>query len=479
MDGCDCRLTLLPLTPDDLSPEGHVCTFDLTRLKWPYLRPFAEKGKKFRLPAQASTVEQELRAGLEQYLTWALQKNQDPEAERKYRAWASAVQEECMQRWRMAQLAAEKTQGQEGYLGLSAAFTEAHTHLVFVPDDRAPHGIYAICRRLYCRSLATYLSSAEHFRVIDRPWSDILSTLKASLSNIGFECSTGLPYTYGVWKPLKRKFRFICGCHKPPPPPPAPSDAPANPEPSRSSHSKEKPAPPRVPTDKLDEALVKVLGIAMRSLRHKDTDLHQRTGLRRYWIVESPEEFARLARIHSTTLTSNPLVTADFTTMYTCFNQETMVTRIMDALKEAQAYEATRTPEVEGEQPLLLTTTGWSRRLDTGGGRAHAATHPQQLLHHQRRHCAAAGARRTHGLAPGPTGHQPRLLCGGKGLGGGNRCQRLCLPVHRRPFHCRRPPATTGTLWHGVQGHLRQPPLCGLHWCACHHQQRSAPHPSP
>ena len=64
--------------------------------------------------------------------------------------------------------------------------------------------------------------------------------------------------------------------------------------------------------------------------------------------MESPEEFARLARIHPTTLISNPLVTADFTTMYTCFNQETMVTRIMDALKEAQAYEATRTPEVEG-----------------------------------------------------------------------------------------------------------------------------------
>ena len=358
LDGCDCRLTLLPLTPDDLSPEGHVCTFDLTRLKWPYLRPFAEKGKKFRLPAQASTVEQELRAGLEQYLTWALQKNQDPEAERNYRAWASAVQAECMQRWRTAQLAAEETHGPEGYPGLRAALTEAHTHLVFVPDDRAPHGIYAICCRLYCRSLATHLSSPEHFRVIDHPWSDILSDLKASLSNIGFECSTGLPYTYGVWKPLKRKFRFICGCHKPPPPPPAPSDAPANPEPSRSSHSKEKPAPPRVPTDKLDEALVKVLGIAMRSLRHKDTDLHQRTGLRRYWIVESPEEFARLARIHSSTLS---LVIADFTTMYTCFNQETMVTRIMDALKEAQAYEATRTPEVEGEQPLLLTTTGWSR----------------------------------------------------------------------------------------------------------------------
>ena len=142
-------------------------------------------------------MEQELKAGLEHYLTWALQKTQDPEAERKYRAWSSAVQEECMQRWRTAQLAAEETHGPEGYPGLRAALAEAHTHLVFVPDDRAPHGIYAICRRLYCRSLATYLSSAEHFRVIDRPWSDILSTLKASLSNINFDAAQASPTVCG------------------------------------------------------------------------------------------------------------------------------------------------------------------------------------------------------------------------------------------------------------------------------------------
>ena len=39
-----------------------------------------------------------------------------------------------------------------------------------------------------------------------------------------------------------------------------------------------KPTPPHVPTDKLDQALVKVLGHAMRSLRDKDIILQQRTG---------------------------------------------------------------------------------------------------------------------------------------------------------------------------------------------------------
>ena len=87
----------------------------------------------------------------------------------------------------------------------------------------------------------------------------------------------------------------------------------------------------------------------MRSLKEKDLDYQERTGRRRYWVVESPEEFARLARVNASIITQHPMATADFTSMYTCFNQVTMVTRIINALEEAQAFEASRHPE--GEQP--------------------------------------------------------------------------------------------------------------------------------
>jgi hypothetical protein len=154
LDDRRCRTTLLPLHIDDLSPEGHVCTFDLSRLRWPYLQPFAAKGKKYRLPARSQVVEEELQEGLNQYLTWALKRVKEQEEAQKYYEWEDAVHKECMRRWRAAQLAAEATQGPEGYPGLRAALKEAKSSLVFVPNDRAPHGIYAICKRLYAQALA-------------------------------------------------------------------------------------------------------------------------------------------------------------------------------------------------------------------------------------------------------------------------------------------------------------------------------------
>ena len=100
--------------------------------------------------------------------------------------------------------------------------------------------------------------------------------------------------------------------------------------------------PARVPTDKLDEALVKVLSAVMRSLREKDSDRFLRTGNRRYWVVESPEKFARFVRVNSTVVARSPLQTADFSTVYTSFSHDVMVWRILDALREAQDFEASR-----------------------------------------------------------------------------------------------------------------------------------------
>ena len=63
LHNCACRTTVLPLTPDDLNGDGHVCTFDLSRLKWPELQPFNEMGKKYRIPATRQNVQAELEKG--------------------------------------------------------------------------------------------------------------------------------------------------------------------------------------------------------------------------------------------------------------------------------------------------------------------------------------------------------------------------------------------------------------------------------
>ena len=38
--------------------------------------------------------------------------------------------------------------------------------------------------------------------------------LKEKLSHFGFKAGTGVIYNYGIWKPMKQKFRIIAGTRK-------------------------------------------------------------------------------------------------------------------------------------------------------------------------------------------------------------------------------------------------------------------------
>jgi hypothetical protein len=79
LSSCTCRQCFHRLAPSDLTTLGHVCTFDTTNLRWPYLANISKAGKKMRLPATIDTVERELDAGINQYLDWASEKYGDPD----------------------------------------------------------------------------------------------------------------------------------------------------------------------------------------------------------------------------------------------------------------------------------------------------------------------------------------------------------------------------------------------------------------
>ena len=54
--------------------EGHVCTTDLTALKWSYLQGFADKGRKFRLELPLEATLDDLKRAFVNYTTCAAQK---------------------------------------------------------------------------------------------------------------------------------------------------------------------------------------------------------------------------------------------------------------------------------------------------------------------------------------------------------------------------------------------------------------------
>jgi hypothetical protein len=347
---CSCRQCFTQLAPSDLSSLGHVCTYDTTNLRWPYLSSITKAGKKLRLLATIDSVTKELDAGIDHYLTWATEKYQGGEKHAKLSSWAENLRQLAILNWQQSQ--SRSPTSTDGYPGLRQAINEAQRHLVFLHDDRAPHGIYMACRRWYEKEMAVYLEDSSVFEAVHEDWDTISSKIKEKLNTFGFPMGPAIVYNYGIWKPKKGKFRYIAGSRKPDPPaePDTPQRSPANASPAH-------PGPPRSPGYFLSKALVAALKHVMQSLRDND-DIRQRdTGLRCFWVFESVGEYARFVRTHATQIASSGLQTYDFTTMYTIFDQSTLVSNVMQAIAEAQHFEASKSPP--NSQPPTLTTSGW------------------------------------------------------------------------------------------------------------------------
>jgi len=259
--------------------------------------------------------------------------------------WADAVRTAAMKNWRTSQ-AKRPIGDMDGYPGIKQAIQEAKEHLVFLHDDRAPHGLFLVCKRWYQKEMASHLSNSDVFVDVEEPWEDIHKHLKEVLKDFGFQAGTGIPYNYGIWKPKKQKSRYIAGTRAPPH------------DPDTTSEANNKPkGPPRSPTYFLSRFLVKALDHVSNSLQAKDEIRQQESGLCCYWPIKGVNQFTRLARVHASHIQQHGMATFDFTTMYTAFDQDVIAKNVMEAYEEAQQYEASRCPQ--GSDLPNMTEGGW------------------------------------------------------------------------------------------------------------------------
>ena len=182
---------------------------------------------------------------LQEYIDWAIKQDHSDRRLQKLEEWAQAIRTAAMRNWHSAQ--AMKPLGElDGFPGFRQAVREAREHLVFLHDDRAPHGLFIVCKRWYQKEMAQYLEDTSVFEEDTRPWEEIATTLEAEIESFGFKAGRGIPYNYGIWKAKKQKFRYIAGTRSPP-------SAPG------SENDRKRSGPPRSPTYFLCKALVKVL----------------------------------------------------------------------------------------------------------------------------------------------------------------------------------------------------------------------------
>ena len=93
------------------------------------------------------------------------------------------------------------------------------------------------------------------------------------------------------------------------------------------------------------------------TLQKLDESRQRETGLRCYWPINSVNAFTRYLRVHAAEIAQHGMATYDFSTMYTSFDQGTILLNVMAAYKEAQEQEASRCPD--GNDLPNMTEGGW------------------------------------------------------------------------------------------------------------------------
>ena len=117
--------------------DGHLLMIDTRKLPWPYLRKIVERDKTFRLECDKDTVFAELRHSADFSVTWSA--DGDEERFEKLEDLADAVYKRCKANLeRKVQESSYHLRARWAALG--CAVWENQKSLVFLMEDRAPHG---------------------------------------------------------------------------------------------------------------------------------------------------------------------------------------------------------------------------------------------------------------------------------------------------------------------------------------------------
>ena len=148
----DCLRAVRPgVQLSNCTKEGHICTADLSFLKWPYLQQLCRLGRKFRLPMSLQEVQRCLDDDLQSYVDRFTRKR--PHLSDALQRWTSAVKRQAMENARRS----FRRWSPEGCDGFRQQLKEAHELLVFGPEDRGPHLMHAACKKWYLRQLRNML----------------------------------------------------------------------------------------------------------------------------------------------------------------------------------------------------------------------------------------------------------------------------------------------------------------------------------
>lgn len=300
---CPCRR----LFGSAFRPDGGcVQTGDVNIVQNAELRQLCKYGPRFRDRVQSDPLAA-IQTGLDEYIRFMVRSKVCDKSE--MRAWRQTVLDRCVEKLGTRPEKSEVPILQKPCVKKYLQFLQRN--LVLVPMDKAANNIAFICKSLYVDTLRAELERKDgaYAAVTDRTQEEILASQKKHLGALMGELK--LPYLYGMPKFHKAGWRFIAGSGK-------------------------------CSTALLSKILSDLLLRVMRSLREKDNDHILRTGIRRYFVVETYEEVAsflgRWRRVGE--VNDRSMKTGDFSTMYTTIPHVALLSAVQSVTEEAFQWEA-------------------------------------------------------------------------------------------------------------------------------------------
>jgi hypothetical protein len=267
-------------------------------------------------------------------------------------------------------------------LGTHVALRNLQSNFVVCPVDKTSHNLAICCKQWYLHRLSTELDSPSYSSVGESPQT-ILRRHEQWNKDRGYTHKNVLPYLYYVLKAHKSPAtgRGIAGTtlrnhidmEETPPtttsssrttttttdlPQPQPAtpceDDTTEPDGVVSKIHSTPLQKPQNSTTAASRALSYALQGVIQTLRDKDDTFFNATGARRFWIVQSVEEVINEIKAEPSIFQNLTPRTADFTSMYTKLPQDRILHNVEKAIREAHAYQRSKTP---CEQLFMHTST--------------------------------------------------------------------------------------------------------------------------
>lgn len=235
--------------------------------------------------------------------------------------WRAEILSRCENRLRLTRAQRDKSETQKPLLGTDAmrVLRWLQRYLVLIPVDKAANNVALICKSLYCDALRAELNSdSGAYATEDRADEEVVASHKRYLGPKHLYKATkgcdSLPYLYWLPKFHKQPVgkRFIA-------------------------------ASSNCSTALLSKVLSDVLTHILHTLRDKDDDHIAKTGVRRYFVVDSFEEvtdFLSRWRRGMWLGSTCGLYSGDFSTMYTAIQHPALCRAIERTTLEAFEWAA-------------------------------------------------------------------------------------------------------------------------------------------